>query len=99
MSPAALRAMREQEQRDAAIVLGVTEVRFLHVPDGGLRHTSELECRPARAALAALIAVDRAGWRVPHRPRERLRPGATPEATPDETGPAKLAEAIPRSAF
>ncbi|MFA5517430.1 MAG: hypothetical protein WDA20_14220 [Desulfuromonadales bacterium] len=36
---------------------------------------------------------------LPSRPRERLRPGARPEATPDETDPAKLVEAIPRSAF
>lgn len=36
---------------------------------------------------------------LPYRPRERLRPGARPEAMPDETDPAKLAEAIPRSAF
>ena len=36
---------------------------------------------------------------LPHRPRERLRPGARPEATPDETDPVKLAEAIPRAAF
>lgn len=36
---------------------------------------------------------------LPSRPRERLRPGARPEVTPDETDPEKLAEAIPRSAF
>ncbi len=36
---------------------------------------------------------------LPSRPRERLRPGARPEATPDETDPEKLAETIPRSAF
>ncbi len=36
---------------------------------------------------------------LPSRPRERLRPGARPEATPDETDPEKLAEAVPRSAF
>jgi LmbE family N-acetylglucosaminyl deacetylase len=95
VSPTELGAMREQEQRDAAVVLGVTDVRFLHLPDGGLMHTSELEhqlvdliveARPGRlvthdpwakgehhpdhlqagrAALAALIAADRAGWRVP----------------------------------
>ncbi len=36
---------------------------------------------------------------LPSRPRERLRPGARRAATPDETDPEKLAEAIPRSAF
>ena len=43
VSPAVLGAMREQEQRDAAVVLRVTELRFLHLPDGGLLHTSALE--------------------------------------------------------
>ena len=36
---------------------------------------------------------------LPRRPRERLRPGTRPAAEPEETDPAKLAEAVPRSAF
>lgn len=36
---------------------------------------------------------------LPRRPRERLRPGARATAEPEETDPAKLAEAVPRSAF
>jgi hypothetical protein len=31
------------------------------------------------------------------RPKERLRPGAVPDAEPEETDPAKLAAAIPRA--
>lgn len=33
------------------------------------------------------------------KPRERLRPGAAPDAEPEETDPRKLAEAIPRRPF
>ena len=39
MSPARLAAIREQEQQDAADVLGVKEVVFLAHPDGGLEDT------------------------------------------------------------
>jgi hypothetical protein len=31
------------------------------------------------------------------RPKERLRPGAVPDAEPEETDPRKLAEAVPRT--
>ena len=37
-----LAALREQEQRDAAVVLGVKDVFFLGYPDGGLEVTHEL---------------------------------------------------------
>ena len=37
-----LAAMREQEQRDAAVILGVKEVIFLGYPDGFLEPTAEL---------------------------------------------------------
>lgn len=33
------------------------------------------------------------------RPQERLRPGAVPDAEPEETDPAKLAAAVPRSGW
>lgn len=33
------------------------------------------------------------------RPRERLRPGAAPDAEPEETDPRKLAEQVPRRPF
>ena len=33
------------------------------------------------------------------RPKERLRPGAVPEAEPEETDPSKLAALVPRSRF
>lgn len=33
------------------------------------------------------------------RPKERLRPGAVPDAEPEETDPAKLAALVPRSSF
>ncbi|PKN81953.1 MAG: hypothetical protein CVU47_04835 [Chloroflexi bacterium HGW-Chloroflexi-9] len=49
--------------------------------------------------LATFAPAQASDTDLPSRPRERLRPGARPEATPDETDPAPLAEAIPRSAF
>lgn len=36
------------------------------------------------------------GQEPPRRPRERLRPGAVPGSTPDETDPRKLAAMVPR---
>lgn len=35
----------------------------------------------------------------PRRPKERLRPGAVPDAEPEETDPSKLAALVPRSSF
>lgn len=46
--------MRQQEQRDAAAVLGVRQVHFLPFPDGGLENTPEL-----RRELARLIRLER----------------------------------------
>jgi len=36
------------------------------------------------------------GQEPPRRPRERMRPGATPSAEPEETDPRKLAAQLPR---
>ena len=41
--------------------------------------------------------VEDEGEEPRRRPRERLRPGAAPGAEPEETDPAKLAKAVPRS--
>lgn len=41
LSPAALAAIREREQRAASAVLGVREVVFLSYPDGGLEDTRQ----------------------------------------------------------
>ena len=46
-TPERLVAMREQEQRDAAALLGVTDVRFLHFTDG--------ELVAGRALLGAIV--------------------------------------------
>ena len=50
VTPAELGRLREEESVDAARVLGVTDVRFLRYPDGGLTDTPEL-----RAELAELM--------------------------------------------
>ncbi|MBM2826371.1 MAG: family deacetylase [Dehalococcoidia bacterium] len=42
MTPERLAVIRQQEQRDAAKVLGVKDVIFLGYPDGGLEDTSEI---------------------------------------------------------
>ena len=47
LTPERLVAMREQEQRDAAALLGVTDVRYLHFTDG--------ELVAGRAFLGALV--------------------------------------------
>ncbi len=49
MSPDRLIAMRRQEQRRAADVLGVKDIVFLDNPDGYLQHTLELRKAIARA--------------------------------------------------
>lgn len=54
LSQAELVRMRQQEQRDAAAVLGVRQVHFLPFPDGGLENTPEL-----RRELARLIRLER----------------------------------------
>lgn len=50
MTPARLTAMRKQEQREAARVLGVSDVAFLDFPDGMLEPTLDL-----RRAITAQI--------------------------------------------
>ena len=49
MSPDRLIAMRRQEQRNAADVLGVKDIVFLDNPDGYLQHTLALRKEIARA--------------------------------------------------
>jgi len=49
MSPERLIAMRRQEQRNAADVLGVKDIVFLGYPDGYLEHTLDLRKDIARA--------------------------------------------------
>ena len=50
VKPAELAKTREKEQRDAARVLGVTDVEFMRLPDQGLEDTPEF-----RKALVRLI--------------------------------------------
>ena len=47
-SPAHMASLREQEQTTAANVVGVTDVRFLHFPDGRVEPTLELRCAISR---------------------------------------------------
>lgn len=49
MTPATLAAIREDEQRKAAEVLGVAELVFLRHPDGGLEDTSEFRGQLVRS--------------------------------------------------
>ena len=48
MDPAALAAIREREQQDAADYLGVTEVVFLRHPDGALEDTMQFRGQVVR---------------------------------------------------
>ena len=49
MQPRAhMAAVREQEQAAAAGIVGVTDVRFLHYPDGRVEPTLELRCAISR---------------------------------------------------
>ena len=52
-----LSAVREQEQRNAARVLGVAEVVSLHHPDGELEDTREFrkDCKPCSVAAGSQI--------------------------------------------
>lgn len=52
-TPAEIAATREREQRDAAAVLGIGDVQFLHEPDGELQPTLDLRLRLARAIRQA----------------------------------------------
>ncbi len=54
LSQTELARMRQEEQREAAAVLGVRRVHFLPFPDGGLENTSAL-----RRELACLIRLER----------------------------------------
>ena len=49
MTSAALAAIREEEQRNAAEVLGVVDIVFLRHPDGGLEDTSEFRGQLVRS--------------------------------------------------
>jgi len=57
LRPEDLGPAREQEQRDAAAVLGVTDVAFLHYPDGRLENTASLRQHVATIILRARPAL------------------------------------------
>ena len=61
-----LAAIREQEQRAASKVLGVTEVVFLGYPDGGLEDTAEF-----RGKLVRLLRKYRLDVVITHDPKLR----------------------------
>lgn len=61
-TPEQLRAMRRDEQRDAAAVLGIKEVFFCDFPDGELQNTLEVKRQVVRAIRQVrpdvLVALD-----------------------------------------
>jgi len=89
-------AEREAARLRVAIRKGLTDVQARRLV-GDTEEELEADADELLATFASIQAESDTD--LPRRPRERLRPGARPEATPDETDPAKLAEAIPRSAF
>ena len=92
----AVTAERESARLRVALKKGLTEAQVRRL----VGDTEEELEADADELLATFATPESESDRdLPHRPRERLRPGARPEATPDETDPAKLAEAIPRAAF
>ncbi len=88
-------AEREAARLRVALRKGLTDVQARRLV-GGTEEELEADADELLATFAPAQASD---TDLPSRPRERLRPGARPEATPDETDPTKLVEAIPRSAF
>jgi LmbE family N-acetylglucosaminyl deacetylase len=66
MTSERLAVIREQEQREAAKVLGVSEVIFLGYPDGGLEDTAEF-----RGKLVRLLRKHRPDVVITHDPKLR----------------------------
>ena len=66
MTSERLAGIREKEQREAAQVLGVSEVIFLGYPDGGLEDTSEF-----RGKLVRLLRMFRPDVVITHDPKLR----------------------------
>lgn len=89
-------AEREAARLRVALRKGLTDVQARRLV-GSTEDELEADADELLATFAP--AQPESDTNLPSRPREHLRPGARPEATPDETDPAKLAEAIPRSAF
>lgn len=88
-------AEREAARLRVALRKGLSDVQARRLV-GDTEEDLEADADELLATFAPAQASD---TDLPSRPRERLRPGARPEATPDETDPAKLVETIPRSAF
>lgn len=88
-------AERETARLRVALRKGLTDVQARRL----VGDTEEDLEADADELLATFAPARESDTELPTLPRERLRAGARPEATPDETDPAKLAEAIPRSAF
>jgi len=88
-------AEREIARLRVALKKGLTDVQARRLV-GDTEDELEADADELLTTFAPAQASD---TDLPSRPRERLRPAARPEATPDETDPAKLVEAIPRSAF
>ena len=103
---AALRQIRQDEQRKAAAEVGVTDVHFLGYPDGSL--VVSLELRRDIARMIRIVRPDRVVCQSPERNWERIRAShpdhlAAGEATlqavyPDATEPVCLSRASRRRA-
>jgi hypothetical protein len=79
-----------------AIRLRVAMKHGLEEEDLDLLGTGDEEAIEARAKRLAERTAPTSDDVAPRRPRERLRPGAAPAATPEDNDPAALAEQVPR---
>jgi hypothetical protein len=85
-SDAEMRAMRAE----VAQAKGLTAAQAKYLA-GSTREEMEAAADELKTAFKSSDTPD-----LRRRPSERLRPGSVPDATPDETDPAKLAAKVPR---
>lgn len=88
----ASKAEHEAARLRVALKKGLTEVQAKR-----LIGENEEELEADADELLASFKDEDEGPEPKRRPRERLRPGASPSSEPEETDPRKLAESIPRS--
>lgn len=85
-------ATREAARLRVALRKGLTETQSRRL----IGDTEEELESDADALVADFAPTDQESDDTKRRPRERLRPGATPSGEPDETDPDKLAAMVPR---
>lgn len=90
-------AKAEAARLRAAIKHGLTEEDLELLGSGT---PEEIEQRAERLAARLRGATEDKSSATPSRqPQERLRPGAAPDVEPEETDPAKLAEAVQKAKY